>query len=558
MNKLLIVFFSLLLSFALGYAQGDNSPDPMVNLALTEDATVTGSVPDNVGRGIPEDILWDPAANDWATESSWHEYGMAYDSIAYVSKEDPLWWQVVWETDKNINYINVTGVYGNQAQPTTGWAVQIMVDGEWQDMAKSDQGWDADTLRGVGFGSETQTNWTWDGQLNWKGIEPVVTKGVRLLAYANPDSQALTLLGEKDPSFADSLWSFAWSGRSFGPGTPKSALFQYLDFSEEEADNVMDKNVNLALLDEAVISASFNFIPDDPDFHNGRGQPIDIQYDPVKDDYHNKNTAWGEFGYAYDSYQGFPEGPDDGFWYQMEWPIPKMINYFTWGGIYGNQPQPDTPWELQYWDEDGESWETLLDGVGGSWEDAGTDTLWPYYAARGVSSDALSIWMSVEPVTTKKLRFAAWSDGITELWSFVLRCRGGDAISNQDADNGRGTYAEDGNGFKAVLVQYINVDELLAIESPDVGQPSQFALNQNYPNPFNPQTNIEFVLPKATHVKLSIYNILGQEVAVLVNEKRAGGAHHVTFDASGLSSGVYYYRIDSDAGVMTKKMMVIK
>jgi len=545
MNKLVIAFI-LLLSFSFLYAQGDNSPDPLVNLALTEDATVTGSIPDNVGRGTPMDILWDPAANDWAVPSSWHEYGMAYDSIAYVTKEDPLWWQVEWETEKNINYIIVTGVYGNQPQPTTGWAVQVLVDGVWQDMAKNDDGWDADTLRGVGFGSETQTNWTWDGYLNWKGVEPVVTKGVRLLAYANPDSQALTLLGEKDPTFADSLWSFAWSGRSFGPGTPKSAMIQYLDFSEAEADNDVDDMLNLALLDEAVVSSSITYAdPEDPSFHEGRGQPIDIQYDLIKGDYHNKNTAWGEFGYAFDSYQGFPEGPDEGYWYQIEWPIPKMLNFITWGGIYGNQPQPDTPWSLQYWDDGSGAWETLIEGIGGSWEDG--DQEWPY--TPGVSSDAQSIWASEEAITTRKVRIAAWSDGITEFWSFVLRCRGGEC-GDDDSDN----------IFKACLFQYKEdpFDDPTAIGSNDLVKPSKFALHQNYPNPFNPETNIEFILPQAGHVKLSIYNLLGQEVAVLVNESRVGGTHLVTFDASALSSGVYYYRIESDAGSLTKKMMVIK
>jgi hypothetical protein len=544
MNKLVIAFI-LLLSFSFVYAQGDNSPDPMVNLALTEDATVSGSIPDNVGRGTPMDILWDPAANDWAVPSSWHEYGMAYDSIAYVTKEDPLWWQVEWETAKNINYIIVTGVYGNQPQPTTGWTVQIKVDGVWQDMAKNDDGWVADTLQGVGYGSETQTNWTWDGYLNWKGVEPVVTDGVRLLAYANPDSQALTLLGEKDPSFADSLWSFSWSGRSFGPGTPKSAMIQYLDFSGEAADNEMDDMLNLALLDEAVVSSSITYVPEDPGFHEGRGQPIDILYDLIKDDYHNKNTAWGEFGYAYDSYQGFPEGPDDGYWYQVEWPIPKMINFITWGGIYGNQPQPDTPWALQYWDDGSEAWETIIEGIGGSFGDG--DQEWPF--TPGVSSDAQSVWASAEAITTRKVRIAAWSDGITEFWSFVLRCRGG-ACGDDDSDN----------PFKACLFQYKTdpFEDPTAIGSNDIMQPSKFALHQNYPNPFNPETNIEFVLPQAGHVELSVYNVLGQKIAVLLNERRAAGEHHVTFDASTLSSGVYYYRMESDAGTLTKKMMVIK
>jgi hypothetical protein len=56
-----------------GYAQGDNSPDPLVNLALINDATITGSVPNDQARGIPEDILWNPSTNDWVTSSTYHE-----------------------------------------------------------------------------------------------------------------------------------------------------------------------------------------------------------------------------------------------------------------------------------------------------------------------------------------------------------------------------------------------------------------------------------------------------------------------------------------------------
>ncbi len=420
---------------SIGHTQGDNKYDPLVNLGCLAEATVTGSLPDGVGRGIPDDILWDPSTNDYKTVSTWHEYGLAYGSTAAgVTKENPLWWQVTWPTAKNINYITCTGTYPNQPQPTTGWSVQIMVDGNWQDLAKAHNGWDADTLSGAGVGIPTQTNWLWDGQLVWRGLKPIVTKGVRFTAYANPDS-----LADGVDSFADSLWSFIWSGRQLGPGQPKAALIQYLDFSGEDAGNEMDEMVNLALLDEAVVSASFV----ESTYENERGQPVDILYDPVKDNYHNKNTAWGEFGYAYDYEVGYPETPDEGFWYQVEWPVPKKINYYTWGGVYPNQPQPNTPWALEYWD--GTGWVTLIDGIGGAWEDADYNTLWPY--TPGVSSEARSIWMSEEPITTTKLRLAAWSDGITPLWSFHIRARGGACMSVDDT----------ANPFKAVLFQYKDV-----------------------------------------------------------------------------------------------------
>jgi hypothetical protein len=73
--------------------------------------------------------------------------------------------------------------------------------------------------------------------------------------------------------------------------------------------------------------------------------------------------------------------------------------------------------------------------------------------------------------------------------------------------------------------------------------PSVFALLQNYPNPFNPKTGIRFQVPGVSDVRLSVYDILGREVAVLVNERKAAGTHEVPFDATGLASGVYIYRL---------------
>lgn len=89
-------------------------------------------------------------------------------------------------------------------------------------------------------------------------------------------------------------------------------------------------------------------------------------------------------------------------------------------------------------------------------------------------------------------------------------------------------------------------------------QIKEFNLDQNYPNPFNPSTNINFSLAETGLVSLKVYNLLGQEVAELVNQRMGSGAHSVNFDASGLSSGVYIYRLVSGSQVQTKKMMLIK
>jgi hypothetical protein len=88
--------------------------------------------------------------------------------------------------------------------------------------------------------------------------------------------------------------------------------------------------------------------------------------------------------------------------------------------------------------------------------------------------------------------------------------------------------------------------------------PSDFLLFQNYPNPFNPSTVIDYSLPMSISVTLKLYDSLGRELATLVNERQSAGRHSVTVNANGLSSGVYYYRLQADGFQQTKEMRVIK
>lgn len=89
-------------------------------------------------------------------------------------------------------------------------------------------------------------------------------------------------------------------------------------------------------------------------------------------------------------------------------------------------------------------------------------------------------------------------------------------------------------------------------------KPVQFELSQNYPNPFNPSTTIKFSLPNDNHVRLSVYNILGEVVQALVDEQLKAGFHQINFDGSSLSSGHYFYRLESENFVEIKKMILIK
>ncbi|UCE24988.1 MAG: M20/M25/M40 family metallo-hydrolase [Candidatus Zixiibacteriota bacterium] len=110
------------------------------------------------------------------------------------------------------------------------------------------------------------------------------------------------------------------------------------------------------------------------------------------------------------------------------------------------------------------------------------------------------------------------------------------------------------------------VDELIAgspepggepVDPPD-DLPGSFALSQNYPNPFNPGTEIDFDVPRPGHVKLEIFNIIGQRVIALVDRPMPAGSYSVSWDGAGVASGIYLYRLTAGDFVMSKKMMLIR
>jgi len=92
----------------------------------------------------------------------------------------------------------------------------------------------------------------------------------------------------------------------------------------------------------------------------------------------------------------------------------------------------------------------------------------------------------------------------------------------------------------------------------DLESPVNFELSQNYPNPFNPSTTIKFSLPETGNVKLTVYNLIGEQIAELINETIDAGVHTVNFDATGLTSGVFIYKIVADDFAQSRKMTLIK
>ncbi|MEW6655066.1 MAG: T9SS type A sorting domain-containing protein, partial [Bacteroidota bacterium] len=88
--------------------------------------------------------------------------------------------------------------------------------------------------------------------------------------------------------------------------------------------------------------------------------------------------------------------------------------------------------------------------------------------------------------------------------------------------------------------------------------PTHFNLEQNYPNPFNPATTISFSLPSKTFVSLKVFDALGREVSILVSEELPAGTYSSQWNASGLPSGVYFYRLQAGSFVDTKKLILLK
>jgi len=86
----------------------------------------------------------------------------------------------------------------------------------------------------------------------------------------------------------------------------------------------------------------------------------------------------------------------------------------------------------------------------------------------------------------------------------------------------------------------------------------RFNLSNNYPNPFNPSTRIEFVIPEEGLVSLIVYDVLGNEVAALVNEELTPGTYKKEFDPTNLSSGIYFYTLKTENFIQTKKMILLK
>jgi hypothetical protein len=118
-----------------------------------------------------------------------------------------------------------------------------------------------------------------------------------------------------------------------------------------------------------------------------------------------------------------------------------------------------------------------------------------------------------------------------------------------------GTYAGDHWSF-FTSIKYVQTS--VSVKEQEIISPARYSLSQNYPNPFNPSTIIRYSLPKPGHVMLKIFDLLGREVATLVNDMKAAGEYDVQWTPSGLTSGVYVYRLQAGDFVDTKKLVLLQ
>jgi hypothetical protein len=116
----------------------------------------------------------------------------------------------------------------------------------------------------------------------------------------------------------------------------------------------------------------------------------------------------------------------------------------------------------------------------------------------------------------------------------------------------------DSTSFNDVSDGVFTIDIISGIEDLNQGIPTEFQLVQNYPNPFNPNTTIKYSIPELSFVTIKVFDVLGNEITTLVNEEKPLGSYEVEFDATRLTSSVYFYQLKAGSFVETKKMLLLK
>ena len=186
---------------------------------------------------------------------------------------------------------------------------------------------------------------------------------------------------------------------------------------------------------------------------------------------------------------------------------------------------------------------------------AGLETF-TYDASNNRLSDLWELWSNVQWVNYDRYTYTYDAQGnLTSLWHdhWGFSSWAPEDLYWNTVDRAGNNYSYFGYNFMVTRKLWVVGDV-----SEGGGLPAGFLLSQNYPNPFNLSTTIKFELPRASQVNLSVFDLLGREVSVLVNERSEAGVHEVTFDGSNLASGVYFYRLQAGTYVETRKLLLLK
>ncbi|MEO8231203.1 MAG: T9SS type A sorting domain-containing protein, partial [Ignavibacteriota bacterium] len=133
-----------------------------------------------------------------------------------------------------------------------------------------------------------------------------------------------------------------------------------------------------------------------------------------------------------------------------------------------------------------------------------------------------------------------------------------DLVAITDTAASYGRYPDGSANWQILIPRTRGAANMFTDVEDDFNTISVYRLNQNYPNPFNPSTTISFTIPTTSNVSLKVFNILGKEVATMVNETKSAGNYSVIFNATGLSSGIYFYQLTTDNFTATKKFTLMK
>jgi hypothetical protein len=167
-----------------------------------------------------------------------------------------------------------------------------------------------------------------------------------------------------------------------------------------------------------------------------------------------------------------------------------------------------------------------------------------------VSSDGGTSWNSVKYYYGIQNEWTQEVLDITELADSTTNLKIRFTVVTNRAGVADGWYVDD--------IKITNYMDVLTGISGNQEIPLSFSLSQNYPNPFNPSTTIKYQLPKSEFVRISLYDALGRFVRNIVNESKTAGSYDISFDGTGLASGLYIYKIEAGVFSEVKKMMLIK